>query len=240
MELSNKESLDMGQHTTLKTQWLNTTDPEEFIRINRNFNTLMMRYRCAILELHTRLDVLNDEFSVAYKRNPISSIKSRIKSPGSIYEKLTRRGFEFTEENIITQLDDVAGVRVICPFISDVYTIVELITSQTDLTILKTKDYIQSPKDNGYRSCHLIVEVPIFFSNGMHQMRAEIQIRTIGMDLWASVDHQLHYKKNLGMDENVAFIEQELLRAAEAVHQNDQHMEKIKSMIGQFEDRQLF
>lgn len=240
MEIQKKENLDSTENSSLESQWLSTTDPEVFIKNNQTFNTLMMRYRCAILELHTRLDVLNDEFSVANKRNPISSIKSRIKSPGSIYEKLRRRGFEFTEENIITQLDDVAGVRVICPFVSDVYTIVELIKSQKDLTIIKEKDYIKVPKDNGYRSCHLIVDVPIFFSSGIHKMRAEIQIRTIGMDLWASVDHQLHYKKNLGMNENVAFIEQELLRAAEAVHQNDKHMEEIKSLIGQFEDTQLF
>lgn len=222
--------------TALETQWLNTMNPEEFIRNNQTFNTLMMRYRCAIHELHTRLDVLNDEFSVANKRNPISSIKSRIKSPGSIYEKLRRRNLDFTEENIVDLLDDVAGVRVVCPFISDVYTIARLIAAQDDLTILKEKDYIKEPKANGYRSYHMIVEVPVFFSNGKHPMRAEIQIRTISMDFWASVDHQLHYKKNLGLNKDVAAIEAELRKAAEAANYTDRHMEEIKSMIGDFED----
>lgn len=222
--------------TALESQWLNAMNPEEFIRNNRNFNNLMMRYRSAIRELHTKLEVLNDEFSVANKRNPISSIKSRVKSPASIYEKLRRRNLPFTEENIINLLDDVAGVRVVCPFISDVYMVAELIASQDDITILKAKDYIKEPKSNGYRSYHLIVEVPVFFSDGKHQMRAEIQIRTIGMDFWASVDHQLHYKKNLGLTHDVALIEAELRRAAEAVNYTDRHMEEIKSMIGEFED----
>lgn len=222
--------------TALESQWLNSMNPEDFIRNNSNFNNLMMRYRSAIRELHTRLEVLNDEFSVASKRNPISSIKSRVKSPASIYEKLHRRNLSFTEENIINLLDDVAGVRVVCPFISDVYMIAELIASQDDITILKAKDYIKDPKANGYRSYHLIVEVPVFFSDGKHQMRAEIQIRTIGMDFWASVDHQLHYKKNLGLTHNVALIEAELRRAAEAVNYTDRHMEEIKSMIGEFEE----
>lgn len=222
--------------SALETEWLSTMNPEEFIRNNSNFNTLMMRYRCAILELQTKLDVLNVEFSVANKRNPIATIKSRIKSPGSIYEKLRRRNLPFTEESIINELDDVAGVRVVCPFISDVYAIAELIAAQDDITILKAKDYIRNPKTNGYRSYHLIVEIPVFFSNGKHYMRAEIQIRTIGMDFWASVDHQLHYKKNLGLDKDVAIIEAELRRAAEAVHFTDRHMEEIKSMIGTFED----
>ena len=236
MAIPTKEVPVSSHPTALETQWLNTMNPEEFIRNNSNFNTLMMRYRCAILELQTKLEVLNVEFSVANKRNPISTIKSRIKSPGSIYEKLRRRNLPFTEESIINELDDVAGVRVVCPFISDVYAIAELIASQDDITILKAKDYIRNPKNNGYRSYHLIVEVPVFFSNGKHQMRAEIQIRTIGMDFWASVDHQLHYKKNLGLDKDVAIIEAELRRAAEAVNMTDRHMEEIKSMIDTFED----
>lgn len=236
MATPTKEVPVSSQPSALETQWLNTMNPEEFIRNNRHFNTLMMRYRCAILELHTKLDVLNDEFSVANKRNPIASIKSRIKSPASIYEKLRRRDLPFTVESIVNNLDDVAGVRVICPFISDVYAIAELIMQQDDITLLKAKDYIKDPKHNGYRSYHMIVEVPVFFSQGKHQMRAEIQIRTIGMDFWASVDHQLHYKKNLGLEKDVEKIERELRKAADAVHATDRHMEAIKYMIGDFED----
>lgn len=223
--------------TTLEAQWLNAISPEDFIRNNKTFNTLMMRYRCVVREIQTKLEVLDDEFSANTKRNPISSIKSRIKSPTSIYEKLRRRDLPFTEESIVQNLDDVAGIRVICPFISDIYAIANLITSQDDITILKIKDYIKTPKTNGYRSYHMIVEVPVFFTEGKVPMRAEIQIRTIGMDFWASVDHQLRYKKKLNADEaNIAAIEKELLKCAETVTATDHHMEEIKDMIGEFED----
>lgn len=223
--------------TALEAQWLNAISPEDFIRNNKNFNTLMMRYRCAVREIQTKLEVLDDEFSANTKRNPISSIKCRIKSPTSIYEKLRRRDLPFTEESIVQNLDDVAGVRVICPFISDIYAIANLIASQDDITILKIKDYIRAPKTNGYRSYHMIVEVPVFFTEGKVQMRAEVQIRTIGMDFWASVDHQLRYKKKLQADEeNIAAIEKELLKCAETVAATDHHMEDIKDMIGEFED----
>ena len=222
--------------TTLEAQWLNAISPEDFIRNNKNFNTLMMKYRCVIREIQTKLEVLDDEFSAVNRRNPISSIKSRIKSPNSIYEKLRRRDLPFTEESIVQNLDDVEGIRVICPFISDIYTIANLITSQDDITILKIKDYIKTPKSNGYRSYHMIVEVPVFFTEGKVPMRAEIQIRTIGMDFWASVDHQLHYKKKFGEGKDTTAIEKELQKCAETVNATDRHMEDIKDMIGDFED----
>lgn len=221
--------------TALETQWLNAVSPEDFIRNNKTFNMLMMKYRCAIREIQTKLEVLNDEFSVANQRNPISSIKSRIKTPASIYEKLKRKNFPFTEESIVKNLDDVAGIRMICPFIGDIYTMADLIGSQDDLTVLKVKDYIQNPKDNGYRSYHMIVEVPVFFSEGKTPMKAELQIRTIGMDFWASLDHQLHYKKDYG-DQDISSIERELRRCAETVNITDRHMEEIKAIIGTFTD----
>lgn len=220
---------------TLEVQWLNAESPEDFIRNNKNFNRLMMKYRCAIRELQTKLEVLDDEFSVAYQRNPISSIKSRIKKPASIYDKLRRRGFPFTEQSIVENLDDVAGVRVICPFIKDIYDVANLLTSQDDITVLKIKDYIQNPKPNGYRSYHMIVEIPVFFSEGKLQMRAELQIRTIGMDFWASLDHQLHYKKDIGNGETIVQIESELRKCAETVNATDRHMEEIKRMIAIFQ-----
>lgn len=222
--------------TTLETQWLNAISPEDFIRNNKNFNSLMMKYRCAIREIQTKLEVLDDEFSVANQRNPISSIKSRIKTPASIYEKLRRRDLPFTEESIVQNLDDVAGIRVICPFISDIYTVANLITSQDDITVLKIKDYIKIPKTNGYRSYHMIIEVPVFFSAGKQQMRTEIQIRTIGMDFWASLDHQLHYKKDISAVKDIAAIEQELIRCADTVNLTDRHMEEIKDVIGELQD----
>ena len=137
--------------TALESQWLNAISPADFINNNKNFDVLMMKYRCAIREIQTKLEVLDDEFSAVNRRNPISSIKSRVKSPASIYEKLRRRDLPFTEESIVKNLDDVAGIRVICPFISDIYTIANLITSQDDITVLKIKDYIKAPKPNGYR-----------------------------------------------------------------------------------------
>lgn len=236
METANQRIPASSHPTALERQWLNAVSPEDFIRNNKTFNSLMMRYRCVIRELQTKLEVLNDEFSADNQRNPISSIKSRIKSPASIYEKLRRKNLPFTEESIEEHLDDVAGVRVICPFISDIYAMVDLITSQDDITILKIKDYIKNPKENGYRSYHMIVEIPVFFSVGKVPMRAEIQIRTIGMDFWASVDHQLHYKKIFGADKDIAAIEQELRKCAEAVNATDRHMEEIKELLGEFED----
>lgn len=231
------QNIPASSHPTpLESQWLNAISPKDFIRNNKNFNTLMMRYRCAIRELQTKLEVLDDEFSANNQRNPISSIKSRIKSPNSIYEKLRRRDLPFTEESIVQNLDDVAGIRVICPFISDIYTIADLIKSQDDINILKVKDYIASPKPNGYRSYHMIVEVPVFFTEGKVPMRAEIQIRTIGMDFWASVDHQLRYKKKIKADKDIEGIERALLKCAETVTATDKHMEEIKDMIGEFED----
>ena len=172
-------------------KWLDTPDPRIFITNTDRFNDLMLKYRCAIREIRTKLEVLDDEFSVEYKRNPISSIKTRIKSPDSIYRKLQKLDLEFTEENITNTLNDVAGIRVICAFIDDIYTIARLLSSQDDITVLEVKDYIKNPKPNGYRSYHMIVEIPIFFAKGKTPVRAEIQIRTIGMDFWASLEHQL-------------------------------------------------
>ena len=143
---------------------LDISSPEKFIKNTDHFNSLMMRYRCAIREIRTKLEVLNDEFSIKYNRNPISSIKSRIKTPLSIYNKLQRLGYDFTEQNIEEQLNDVAGIRVICSFIDDIYIMAKLLSDQDDITVLRIKDYIQNPKGNGYRSYHMIVEIPVFFA----------------------------------------------------------------------------
>ena len=222
--------------TALESQWLNAISPADFINNNKNFDVLMMKYRCAIREIQTKLEVLDDEFSAVNKRNPISSIKSRVKSPASIYEKLRRRDLPFTEDSIVKNLDDVAGIRVICPFISDIYTIANLLTSQDDITVLKIKDYIKAPKSNGYRSYHMIVEIPVFFAKGKTPMRVELQIRTNGMDFWATLEHQLRYKKGIeempGYDE----ISEELLHSARAIIEADNEMQRIKDKIGMFHE----
>ena len=211
--------------------WLDTPDPRVFIKNSAKFNDLMMMYRCTVREVRTKLEVLNDEFSVEYKRNPISFIKTRIKKPESIYKKLKKLGYEFTAENIQNQLNDVAGIRVVCAFIDDIYTIADLISKQDDITVIQVKDYIKNPKPNGYRSYHMIVEIPVFFSKGKTPMRAEIQIRTNGMDFWATLEHKMHYKfEGDGPD----YITKELRECARYVAELDQRMEELNNEIQKY------
>jgi len=183
-----------------------------------------------------KLEVLDDEFSVENNRNPISFIKTRIKKPNSIYDKLQKMGYEFTTENIQTYLNDVAGVRIVCAFIDDIYMISDLITQQDDIKVIEIKDYIKNPKSNGYRSYHMIVEIPVFFAKGKTPMRVELQIRTNGMDFWATLEHQLRYKKGIeempGYDE----ISEELLHSARAIIEADNEMQRIKDKIGMFHE----
>lgn len=216
--------------------WLETPDPQLFISNAAKFNDLMMMYRCAIREIRTKLEVLDDEFSVEYKRNPISFIKTRIKKPESIYRKLNKLGYEFTAENIREQLHDVAGVRVVCAFVDDIYTVADLLAGQDDITVIEVRDYIKNPKPNGYRSYHMIVDIPVFFSKGKTPMRAEIQIRTIGMDFWATLEHQIRYKKGIEEMEGYDKVSHELQRCANTVVDMDNEMLRIKNMIGQFHD----
>ncbi|MEE0434284.1 MAG: GTP pyrophosphokinase family protein [Peptococcaceae bacterium] len=160
------------------------------------FHKLMAYYRCAIMEIETKFNVINEEFSVLYERNPIENIKSRLKEPSSIIDKLDRKGFPLSVESIEKNLFDVAGVRVVCSFVDDVYRVAEALIRQDDITLIERKDYIAQPKENGYRSLHLIVSVPIFLTSEKRMMNVEIQLRTIAMDFWASLEHQLHYKKD--------------------------------------------
>lgn len=217
-----------------KKEWLETPDPQIFIKNAAKFNDMMMMYRCVIREVQTKLEVLDDEFSVEYKRNPISFIKTRIKKPESIYRKLQKLGCDFTMENIQEKLSDVAGIRVVCAFIDDIYTVADLLASQDDIRVLQVKDYIKNPKPNGYRSYHMIVEVPVFFSKGKTPVRAEVQIRTNGMDFWATLEHQLRYKKGIEEMDGYEAISDELTRCACAVIEMDTEMQQIKNMIGRF------
>jgi putative GTP pyrophosphokinase len=202
--------------------------PSEFTEGSHLYEELMMMYRGATREIQTKLEVLNDEFSIRYKRNPISFIKTRIKSPESILKKLKAKGYEISLESIVTNLHDVAGIRVICAFIDDIYDVARMLTSQDDITVLATKDYIQFPKENGYRSLHLIIEVPVFFSDRKQPMQVEVQIRTIAMDFWASLDHQLRYKKDT---EHHEAIQEDLKECAEIIAATDMRMQVIKYQI---------
>lgn len=192
------------------------------------FNHLMMEYRFAIMEVETRLKVLNEEFSEKYKRNPFESIKSRLKTPESIYEKLERKGYPVNVDNIREHLSDVAGLRVICSFPDDIYRLANLFTRQGDIILLKEKDYIKNPKASGYRSLHLILNVPVFLSNEVKYVKAEIQFRTIAMDFWASLEHKMHYKKNI---ENAEKAAAQLKECAATIEKLDYKMQEIRNMI---------
>ncbi len=203
--------------------------PDALISQAKEFQAMMMMYTCAIREVKTKLEVLNDELSVRNQRNPIEMIKSRVKKPLSIVEKLTRQGFPVSLESVMEHLNDVAGIRVICSFVDDIYAVANMLISQDDVTVIAVKDYIKNPKPNGYRSYHLIVEIPVFFSDEKRNMRVEVQIRTIAMDFWASLDHQLKYKKDLGVDADE--ISEELRQCAEVIAETDQRMLKIRKNI---------
>ena len=158
------------------------------------YQELMAYYRCALMEVETKFNVLNEELSLVYDRNPIETIKSRIKSPESIIDKVMRKGIPLTVDSIEKNISDIAGIRVICPYIQDVYSLFELLNRQDDLEIVKVKDYIASPKPNGYRSLHVIARIPVFFMDKKESIPVEIQLRTLAMDFWASLEHDLKYK----------------------------------------------
>ena len=189
---------------------------------------LMMQYRCAIMEVETKLKVLDAEFSQEYNRNPFESIKSRLNSPVSISDKLRRKGYAVTVENIEKYLKDVAGVRVICSFPDDIYRLAALLEKQDDIILLEKKDYIKNPKPNGYRSLHLILDIPIFLSNEKKHMKVEVQFRTIAMDFWASLEHKLKYKKNV---ENSEIIVEQLKKCADSIEKLDYQMQEIRDGI---------
>ncbi len=200
-----------------------------FVESRENeFDEMMMMYSCAIKEVQTKLQVLNDELTMRRKRNPIEFIKTRIKQPDSIATKLKRKGFPISVESVEEHLNDVAGVRVICAFIDDIYKVADMLTAQDDIELIKTKDYIKNPKRNGYRSLHLIIDVPVFFSDHKKKIRVEVQIRTIAMDFWASLEHQVKYKKNIRDAENIVY---ELRACADVISWTDYHMQAIRDRI---------
>lgn len=192
------------------------------------FRELMMHYDCAMLEVKTKLEVLNKELALLNSRNPFESIKCRIKSPESIIGKLERNGIPFSVENIEKNLNDIAGIRVICSFPEDIYMLVECLLKQDDIILIEKKDYIKNPKPNGYRSLHLILDIPIFLTDEKKHMRVEVQFRTIAMDFWASLEHKMKYKKDI---QNADSISEELKYCADLISQLDRRMEQIRNRI---------
>lgn len=202
----------------------------------KDFSKFMMMYGCAIKEVRTKFEVLNDDFSIENKRNPIEMIKSRVKSPLSIIKKLERRNLPMTMESILNNLNDVAGVRIICSFIEDIYMIAQMFENQDDVTLIEVKDYIKNPKPNGYRSYHMIVEVPVFFSSRKINLRVEVQLRTIAMDFWASLEHKMKYKKDI---EGAHMLEKELAECASIIASTDEKMQKIHNDLINLSDNNV-
>ena len=191
---------------------------------------LMTKYNCAIREIRTKFEVLNDELSIKSNRNPIHAIYSRIKTPRSILDKLHRKGLPLTLDNVRSEINDIAGVRVICDFADDIYEIADMLLKQDDIKLISYKDYIRAPKQNGYRSYHMIVETPVFFSEGREDLKVEVQLRTIAMDFWASLEHELRYKKDLDK-KTLNRISEDLLNCANTIADVDNQMMSIKDKL---------
>lgn len=190
-------------------------------------------YNSALKEIETRLEILNDEFQHIHRYNPIEHIKSRLKSPESIVKKLKRHGHESTIENMVNYINDIAGVRIICSFTSDIYQIAEMISNQSDIKILSVKDYIKNPKPSGYRSYHIIVSVPIFLSDRSADTKVEIQIRTVAMDFWASLEHKINYK----FEGNApVFIKNELIECSKIIYELDERMLSLNEEVTKYSE----
>ena len=203
---------------------------------HEGFKLFHREYDDAIQTVYTRLEILVSDFEVRNDYSPIHHIDKRLKTPESIEEKLRRLDCEVSVPSARENIRDIAGLRVVCNFIEDVYAVADMLTSQDDIELVSFKDYIKNPKPNGYRSYHMIVEIPVFFSKGKTPMRVELQIRTNGMDFWATLEHQLRYKKGIEDLPGYAEISEELLRSAQAVIETDNEMQQIKNKIGMFHD----
>ena len=202
--------------------------PKSFNQMDQ-WKAVMFLYNSALKEINTKIEILNNEFVHIYSYNPIEHIKSRLKTPESIVKKLKSDGREVTIPNMIDHLSDIAGIRIICSFTSDIYRIADMIARQSDVTVLYVKDYIKNPKPNGYKSYHMVVTIPIYLSEGPVDTKVEIQIRTVAMDFWASLDHQLKYKKDIGAAADE--ISEDLRQCAEVITATDQHMLQIRKSI---------
>lgn len=221
----------MKEDTNFQMQIQTSVDGQTLERArktSKEFAKLMSYYRCAMLEMETRFNVLNEEYLLEYGRSPINTVKSRLKTLPSLQEKVKRRNITFSLEEIEAEIHDIAGVRVICAFPEDVYTVADALLKQDDILLIKRKDYIAEPKPNGYRSLHLIVAVPVYLSTGKRMTKVEIQIRTIAMDFWASLEHQLRYKQNTVFTEEMA---RELLECAQQSADLDARMDKLRKSV---------
>lgn len=223
----------MTEINKVKEKLKNTLSESDVMEVTRSLNDvreLMTYYQCAIMEVETKFKVLNERFKLSIERNPIDSISSRLKTIDSMSEKLRRKNLPMTAEAIEQNLFDVAGVRIICSFIDDIYMLADCLVSQDDITLVRIKDYIKNPKENGYRSLHLIVEVQIFLENGKRSVKVEVQLRTIAMEFWANLEHQLRYKKNLSL-QLLRSTSRELSECARISAALDIRMQSVRDII---------
>lgn len=203
----------------------------DFLKMNmQKYQEMICYYQCAIMEVETKFKVLNEQFSLRYDNNPIESIRSRVKSWDSLLEKLRRKNIPLDIDEIQDKINDIAGVRIVCSFPEDIYTLADSFCRQDDVTVVEVKDYCKNPKPNGYRSLHLIISVPIFLESETRNVKVEVQIRTIAMDFWASLEHKLNYKKDIS-PEAQADLKAELLECANMSAELDLRMQKIRSNL---------
>ncbi len=224
MDENNNTGLDLFEGNPAMQEAI-MSHANELLDTLLDFKELMFYYSSAIWEIRTKLEILDTEFELKYQRNPISSIQTRLKSRISIIEKMKRKGWELTTESIETHLSDIAGIRVICYYVDDIYSIAEALIRQNDIELIERKDYIANPKPNGYRSLHLIVSVPVYFAESTRRIKAEIQIRTIAMDFWASLEHQIKYKKQISDPQQIS---DQLKKCADIITYTDLLMQSIR------------
>jgi len=217
----------------IRTEHLTQAKLDDFIEKNSDgISTLFTYYECVLMEVETKFKVLNQEYSLIHDRNPIESIKTRLKTIDSVVEKVQRYGVPLTLESIEENINDIAGVRVICSFPDDIYTLAECLLEQDDVTLIQKKDYIENPKPSGYRSLHLIISVPIFLEHKKRDMKVEVQFRTIAMDFWASLEHNLRYKNDIPKELSDELAE-ELLECANISSSLDIRMQRVRKRLSE-------
>lgn len=215
---------------------MDTKQIQQLKQIKNQLTRFMMTYKFGLDEMTTKLNILQEEFQHFHEYNPIEHIKSRLKAPESILNKLYRKDLEVSLESIKQNIQDIVGIRVVCSFISDIYKVSEMIQQQKDIKVIECKDYIKNPKPNGYQSLHLILSIPVFMSDREEKVFVEMQIRTIAMDFWASLEHKIYYKYDQAIPE---YLTKELTDAATVANDLDRRMEQLNKEVNQLKERDL-
>lgn len=223
-----KDKIRLLDNKRLKKNILNQVVKNPILENVNSLLRMEQLYEAGIKEIRTKLEILDSEFKVKYDHNPIHHIESRLKKPESIIKKAIDKDVTLTEKEIMRHIHDIAGIRVICNYIDDVYVVAQLLINQDDIQLIKIKDYIQNPKNNGYRSLHLVLEVPIFLAKGVQPIHVEVQLRTIAMDFWASLEHKLKYKTDNNVPED---IKKELIQCAMSISELDYKMQSIHNRL---------